>query len=196
MTIPADPPERHRVIAGDFAAMTEQVTDWDAQSPVEEWKVRDVVRHLVEWFPSFLENGTGIVLPAVPDVDEDPVDAWRAHAGNVQDLMDDPATARRVLSNMHTGDVPLPEAVDRFYTSDVFMHTWDLTRGAGLDDRLDPDECAGMLAGMEPLADLLAGSGQYGPRVPVADDADAQTRLLGLIGRDPYWSRATSHTTS
>ena len=43
---------------------------------------------------------------------------------------------------------------------------------------------------MEPMADVLAASGQYGERVPVPDDADAQTRLLGLIGRDPFWTPA------
>jgi uncharacterized protein (TIGR03086 family) len=188
MTIPADPPSRHRTIAGGFAERTEAVTSWDAPAPVDCWAIRDVVRHLVEWFPSFLEHGAGITLPDVPDVDQDPVGAWREHAANVQALLDDPASADKVLSNPHTGDVPLPEAIDRFYTSDVFMHTWDLARGAGLDDRLDPDECAGMLAGMEPLADRLASSGQYGERVPVPDDADAQTRLLGLIGRDPFWN--------
>jgi uncharacterized protein (TIGR03086 family) len=196
MNIPADPPSRHRAIAGGFAERTEAVTDWDAPSPVEGWATRDVVRHLVEWFPSFLEHGAGITLPDVPSPGDDPVGAWREHAANVQALLDDPASADRVLSNQHTGDVPLPEAIDRFYTSDVFLHTWDLARGAGLDARLDPDECAGMLAGMEPLADVLAASGQYGPRVPVADDADAQTRLLGLIGRNPSWRSATSPTTS
>jgi hypothetical protein len=72
------------------------------------------------------------------------------------------------------------------------MHTWDLARGAGLDDRLDPDACADMVEGMEPMADVLAASGQYGPRVPVPDDADAQTRLLGLIGRDPSWAPPAS----
>ena len=187
MTTPADPADRHREIAGGFTARTEAVTDWNAPAPVDGWTTRDVVRHLVEWFPSFLANGTGIRLPGVADVDDDPVGAWRAHAGNVQALLDDPETAGRVLSNQHTGDVPLPDAIDRFYTSDVFMHTWDLARSAGLDDRLDADECARMLAGMEPLADMLASSGQYGPRVPVPDDSDDQTKLLGLIGRDPSW---------
>ncbi len=187
MSIPADPPARHRVIAAGFAERTEAVTDWDAPSPVAEWTTRDVVRHLVEWFPSFLANGAGITLPDVPDVDEDPVGAWRAHAGHVQAVLDDPATADKVLSNRHTGDVPLPEAIDRFYTSDIFMHTWDLARGAGLDDRLDPDTCAELVAGLEPMADVLASSGQYGERVAVPDDADAQTRMLGLIGRDPFW---------
>ena len=188
MTLPTDPAERHREVAGGFSDRVRAVTDWDAPSPVAEWTTRDVVRHLVEWFPSFLANGAGITLPPVPDPDADPAGAWQAHSDAVQALLDDPATADKVLSNPHTGDVPLPEAIDRFYTSDIFMHTWDLARGSGLDDRLDPDVCAELVAGMEPMADVLAASGQYGPRVPVPDSADAQTKMLGLIGRDPYWT--------
>jgi uncharacterized protein (TIGR03086 family) len=188
MTLPTDPAERHREVAAGFSDRVRAVTDWDAPSPVAEWTTRDVVRHLVEWFPSFLANGAGITLPHVPDPDADPAGAWQAHSDAVQALLDDPATADKVLSNPHTGDVPLPDAIDRFYTSDVFMHTWDLARGAGLDDRLDPDVCADLVAGMEPMADVLAASGHYGPRVPVPDSADAQTKLLGLIGRDPYWT--------
>jgi uncharacterized protein (TIGR03086 family) len=83
------------------------------------------------------------------------------------------------------GELPLPVAVDRFYTSDVFMHTWDLARATGQDERLDEQTCAYMLAGMEPIDELLRRSGQYGPRVAVPDDADVQTRLLAFIGRDP-----------
>ena len=40
---------------------------------------------------------------------------------------------------------------------------------------------------MEPIDELLRTSGQYGPRVPVPDDARAQDRLIGFIGRDPAW---------
>jgi len=105
----------------------------------------------------------------------------------VQELLDDSATAEKVLDNRHIGQVPLPEAVDRFYTNDVFMHTWDLARATGQDDRLDPEFCAQLLAGMEPIAELLQTSGQYGAPVKVPADADAQTRLIGFIGRDPGW---------
>jgi uncharacterized protein (TIGR03086 family) len=83
--------------------------------------------------------------------------------------------------------MPLGLAIDRFYTSDVFMHTWDLARATGQDDTLDPDLCAELLSGMQPMEDLIRGSGQFGPAVPVADDADPQTRLIGFIGRDPAW---------
>lgn len=188
MALPTDPAERHREAAAGFSARVVAVKDWDAPSPVAEWTTRDVVRHLVEWFPSFLASGAGITLRHGPDADEDPVAAWQVHSDAVQEVLDDPASAGRVLTNRHIGEVAVPEAIDRFYTSDVFMHTWDLARGAGLDDRLDADECAQLLDGMEPMAGVLAASGQYGPRVPVPEDADAQTRMLGLIGRDPFWT--------
>ena len=85
------------------------------------------------------------------------------------------------------GSMPLRDLVDRIYTADVFMHTWDLARATGQDDRLDPDFCAELLAGMEGIEEVLRASGQYGPAVPVPDDADVQTRMLGFIGRDPEW---------
>jgi uncharacterized protein (TIGR03086 family) len=87
------------------------------------------------------------------------------------------------------GEMPLPEAVDRFYTTDVFLHTWDLARATRQDERLDPQHCAELLAGMAPIEELLRSSGQYGPRVPVPADADAQTQLMGFIGRDPSVGR-------
>ena len=143
---------------------------------------RSVVDHLTTWFPDFLASGAGVELPKA---DPDPVVAWQAQTDAVQALVEDPAG--RVLKNPHIGEVPLDEAIDRFYTADVFMHTWDLARATGQDERLDPDFCAQMLAGMEPIAEMIYSSGQYGPPVPVPTDADAQTRLLGFIGRDPDW---------
>ena len=184
MTTPA---EHHREVAGDFGRRVDGTADWDAPAPVAGWTARDVVGHLVEWFPGFLESGTGIRLATGPSVTDDPVGAWHTHAAAVQELLDDPAYADRVLSNPHIGDVPLPEAVDRFYTADVFLHTWDLARATGQDETLDAEACAAMLAGMEPLDEVLRASGQYGPRVEVPDDADAQTRLIAFIGRDPDW---------
>jgi uncharacterized protein (TIGR03086 family) len=109
-------------------------------------------------------------------------------------LLDDPATAELTLSNRHIGQLPLDRAIDQFYTSDVFMHTWDLARATGQDDRLDPEFCALLLAGMEPLEDVMRSSGQYGPRVPVMDDADTQAKLLAFIGRDPQWTQQTNRS--
>jgi uncharacterized protein (TIGR03086 family) len=85
------------------------------------------------------------------------------------------------------GEMPLAAAITQFYTSDVWMHSWDLSRALGVDFDLGEQRCAETLAAMEPMDQLLRHSGQFGPRVPVPDDAPAQDRFVAFIGRDPYW---------
>ena len=181
------PAENHREVAAGFTTRASQVVDgrWDDPAPVEGWVARDVVRHLVTWFPEFLSAGTGIDLPRGPSADDDPLGAWLAQRDSVQALLDDPETERRVYQSRMMGEIPLAEAVDRFYTADVFMHTWDLARAAGLDETLDPERCQALYDGMLPMDDLLRSSGHYGPKVDVPADADIQTRLLAFIGRTP-----------
>jgi uncharacterized protein (TIGR03086 family) len=184
MGLSGGPAERHREIAGGFTDRVKGTRNWDAPAPVPGWTARSVVDHLTGWLPPFLAGGAGVELPAAHP---DPVTAWQAQADAVQALLDDPATAQRVLSNPHIGEVPLDQAIDRFYTSDVFMHTWDLARATGQDDRLDAEFCAAMLAGMLPMEEVIRSSGQYGPAVPVPADADPQTKLIAFIGRNPSW---------
>ncbi|GAA4952634.1 TIGR03086 family metal-binding protein [Actinoplanes utahensis] len=182
------PAQRHHQIAADFTTRVEGAKDWDAPSPVPGWTARDVVRHLVEWLPGFLAGGAGVTLPAGPGADQDPVQAWHVQRAAVQELLVDPETANRTFRNPHIGDVPLDQAIDRFYTTDVFLHTWDLARATGQDATLDAGQCADLLAGMEPMDAMLRASGQFGPAVPVPADADPQARLIGFIGRDPHWT--------
>jgi len=192
MTTEHGPSANHRETTRLFSDLVAgaRPDGWDDPAPVEGWRARDVVGHLVEWLPALLEGGSDVRLPVVPSAADDPVAAWREHCAAVQALLDDPETATRTLRNPHIGELPLDQAIDRFYTSDVFLHTWDLATATGQDVALDPDRCAGMLAGMEPLDEMLRQSGQYGPRVGVPDDADAQSRLIAFIGRDPEWSPA------
>lgn len=181
------PAERHRRFAATFTARVEGTTDWDVPAPVAGWTARDVVDHLTTWFPGFLASSSEVRLPDGPTAAEDPVAAWRGQADALQALLDDPASAGAVVSNPHIGEMPLHTAVDMIYNADVFMHTWDLARATGQDDRLDPAFCEQLVTGMAGMEEVLRGSGQYGPAVPVPADADPQTRLLGFIGRDPFW---------
>jgi uncharacterized protein (TIGR03086 family) len=187
VTIPTEPAAEHRSIAGTFAERVRGVAQeaWDNQAPVPEWTARDVVRHLLDWFPAFLADGAGIKLPRGASVDNDPVAAWEHHARAVQEILDDPATPDRTFAHPRLPETPLDQAISRFYTNDVFMHTWDLARATGQDERLDEDRCRELYEGMLPLDDVLRQSGQYGSKVPVPDDADWQTMLLGFIGRTP-----------
>ncbi len=67
----------------------------------------------------------------------------------------------------------------------------EVPRGPSVDE--DPtrawltqrDAVRALLEEMLPMDAALRASGHYGPRVPVTDDADVQTRLLAFIGRGP-----------
>lgn len=181
----SSPADDHRRVAADFTKVVDGVTDWDAPAPVQGWAARGVVDHLVTWLPGFLAAG-GVELPSAPD-DAEPRERWRAHADAVQHLLDGP-DADRPFTHPHAGTHPLDQAVAQFYTADVFMHTWDLARASGQDVDLDADRCAAMLAGMQPIEEMLRASGQYGPAVPVPDDASVQDRFVAFIGRDPAWA--------
>jgi uncharacterized protein (TIGR03086 family) len=185
--------ENHRSVAALFTDRVRGVKvpdGWDAPTPVAGWTARDVVGHLVEWFPPFLAGGSDIRLPSGPPVSDDPVGAWQVQCDAVQAVLDDGSSATRTFVNPHIGELALADAIDRFYTADVFMHTWDLARATGQDDTLDAATCAAMLEGMTPHEQAMRESGQYGPAVAVPDDAPAQDRMLGFIGRDPNWRPA------
>ena len=181
------PAERHAYDAGRFGELVAGARpgDWERPSPVPEWTARDVVRHLVDWLPGFLSNA-GVTLAPV-DVDADPAAAWTQRAADVQRLVEEQGEV--VHRSPMFGDLSLATAVDRFYTGDVWMHSWDLGRALGLEVDLGEERCAAALAGMQPLDDVLRQSGQFGPQVPVPDSATAQERFVAFIGRDPFWGR-------
>ena len=187
MALPESPAARHEEVAGGFSRLVEQATDWTAPAPVEGWTALDVVDHLVSWFRGFLSAG-GVELPAGPATADDPVGAWRHHAAGVQGLLDE--RGDEPFTHPYLGPGELAGTIDRFYTSDVFMHSWDLARATGQEPRLDEDFAAQLLAGMRPIEAMLRDSGQYGPAVPVPDDAPAVERLMGFVGRDPAWRAA------
>ncbi|ALG83863.1 maleylpyruvate isomerase N-terminal domain-containing protein [Gordonia phthalatica] len=185
MTVLGDlsPAERHRVIAEGFAQEARATADWDAQSPVADWAARDVVGHLLDWFPGFLAGG-GVELEPTA-LGDDPVAAWTAHSARVQELF---ARGDVEFSHPMIGTLPLADAVDRFYTADVFMHTWDLAQAGGRRPDLDQDYAEQLLTGLAAMEDVLRSSGQYGPAVPAPDSADAVVRLAAFIGRDPAFA--------
>jgi uncharacterized protein (TIGR03086 family) len=177
--------DRHRAVAAGFTGHVCAIQDWRAPTPVDGWVTRDVVAHLIDWFGGFLRAGD-VTLPAGPSVEADPVAAWQTHATGVQGLLDG-STADAEFSHPMVGTHRLADAIDRFYTADVYMHTWDLATAAGREPGLDPRFATHLLDGMAGIEDLLRSSGQYGPAVAVPADADPVTRLAGFIGRDPNW---------
>jgi uncharacterized protein (TIGR03086 family) len=178
--------ERYRKVAAQFTERVTAVPEdaWDNPAPCEGWVARDVIGHLVEWLPAFFFGTWDIERPPAPSVDEDPVGAWLVLDRTIQSALDDPGIAGRERDS-HMGRKTFEQTIDMICTADVLIHTWDLARATGLDESLDPDEVHRFVEAMEPMDDLLRQSGQYGPRVPVPDDADEQTRLIAFVGRQP-----------
>jgi uncharacterized protein (TIGR03086 family) len=183
---------RFEKVAAGFTARVEAVPAdaWERPAPCEGWVARDVVRHLIQWLsgPGFLLGTFDVETGAIPSVETDPAAAWAVVRDAIQRALDDPAIAPRVEDCGPPGRLSLEAAVDMTCTPDVLIHTWDLSRAAGLDERLDRDEVHHLLTGIESLPseveEAMRSSGHYGPRVAVAANADEQTRLLAFMGRE------------
>lgn len=179
--------DRHRRLTDDFADRAARVTDWEVPTPVAGWLARDVVDHLVSWSGGLFAGAAGLDFASVPAAAGDPVGAWRAHGAVIQRALDDGEVAAREVSAGPMGPMRLDAMLDAIYLNDIFMHQWDLAVATGGDTRLDPAYCEHLLGGVRAMEQPMRESGQFGPAVPVADDADPQTCLLGFIGRDPGW---------
>jgi uncharacterized protein (TIGR03086 family) len=184
---PSEVADRYRTVAAAFTRRVRAVPAdaWERPAPCDGWVARDIVRHMVEWMPSFPLAEAAIVVPPGPSVDDDPAGAWAALDAAIQGALDDPAVAAREFDS-RAGHFTVEDAIDTFCTGDVLVHTWDLARATGLDETLDPAEVHRQLVAMESFDDeVLRNSGHYGPRIEVPADADEQTRLIAFTGRRP-----------
>jgi uncharacterized protein (TIGR03086 family) len=179
----SDVADRYRRLARGFTDRVEAVPEdrWENPSPCAGWTARDVVRHMVETSELFL-GMVGLELPAGPSVDDDPVGAWASACGTMQAALDNPEKASLPYEGRF-GRTTLEQGVGRFVCADLVVHTWDLARATGLDERLDPDDVHELLVDMEPMDEIMRESGAFGPKLEPPAGADEQTRLLAFLGR-------------
>jgi uncharacterized protein (TIGR03086 family) len=180
--------QRFEQAQAHFGELVHQVKDdqWGDPTPCTDWDVRALVNHLVyeaRWAIPLLEGQTieevggrfeGDLLGDEPKPTYDAALAEASAAVREVDL-------DRIV-HLSFADLPASEYLTQM-TSDFVVHGWDLARGIGADDRIDPDMVTFVYAAAEPMADMLAASGMFGERIAVPDDADQQTKLLALFGR-------------
>lgn len=140
---------------------------WDRRSPCDAWDARGVLEHVIGFHDVLLLRPLGL-KPDRPR--EDPQLRWELTYDALSRVTE--LDAHKLVPNL---------------TRDVLVHTWDLARAVGADDRLDREWCEFFYAGLpeDPLA--LSGSGMFNAPVAGYDDMDVQTRLLARLGRDPSW---------
>ena len=181
----SDVADRYRRLSAEFTRRVGAVPDerWDDPSPCTEWTARDVLRHVVDTqasTPSYAKEETVLERSA----DDDPAAAWAEARDAMQALLDDPARAGKSYEGMF-GQTTLEKTVDTFIGLDLIVPAWDIARATGQEEIMPPDDVHELYAQVQQMGDMLRTSGVCGPAVEVPEDAPAQDRLLGLLGRQP-----------
>jgi uncharacterized protein (TIGR03086 family) len=175
--------DRYRTRADAFEALIEGTPPdrWSSPSPCDGWTARDVVAHVVDFSAHVLRETARVSsAPSFADY-EDPAAAFRGIRTVVAQVLEDPGTSPEVAKYL-----------DLTVGFDLPQHGWDLARATGQDATMDATE-------VELLWNTLSrdvkvwrwqrDNGWYGEPVPVPQDAPLQDRVLGLLGRDPAWTR-------
>lgn len=182
--IPSDRAARCQAVAAGFTAVAVQVTDWEAQTPCEQWLARDVVAHLTHWYPHNLARA-GVDLHLTVDAQADPLGAWYELARAAQEVLEDPARAQAVYAAGPDEGKTVEQVTNGYFIPDVFMHTWDLARSQGMRVDLDPDFARRQLRGLQGLGEALQDGGRFAAPREVPEGASAGDELMAFSGRDP-----------
>jgi uncharacterized protein (TIGR03086 family) len=188
----ADVPETYAAAAHRVDRLVNDVPDdrWAAPTPCSEWDVRALVNHLTNeslWVPETLAGKTMAEVGDRFDGDllgDDPKGAWAAASAPAVAMVLSPG-AMEIICDLSMGPTP-GEEYTRQLTVDLIVHGWDLARGAGLDEHIDPDLVSAALSYIEPWKPMLASMPDYfATPIEPAPDADPQTVLLNTLGRRP-----------
>ncbi|WP_371655571.1 MULTISPECIES: TIGR03086 family metal-binding protein [unclassified Streptomyces] len=180
--------DRHREAIAFFGSRVHAVRpdQWDLPTPCAEWTVRDLVNHLaVEqlWVPPLVEGRTIADVGDAFDGDvlgADPVGVWETAQAAAVAAFAGPGALDGTV-HLSYGKTPAAAYCSQL-VADAVVHAWDLSRAIGADERLPDalvDAAAREFGG---YADELPRS-LFDAPVKVPAEADAQTRLLAMLGR-------------
>ena len=175
--------ERYRLTAGAFDARVQATPpdSWNGQSPCTEWRARDVVAHVVDNHRRLIAEVAGVESEAMT-ADEDPKAAWTSAYATMSELTKDPeAMALSVEGPM--GPMPLEQMIPQFVCMDMLVHTWDLARAVGGDERLDEESVQGAYEALKPMDAMIRQPNVFGPKLDPPPGADVQTEFLYFLGR-------------
>lgn len=173
----------YRQVSSGFGAAVRAVTPdkWEAQSPCDQWKARDVVAHVISGHRRLIAGVRG-GEPQPLAADEDPRQAWEEASRALDEITgDSDALAKEV--DGPAGKMPVGQIIGRFVTMDLLVHTWDLARAVGADERLDEGAVRQAYETLEPMDAMIRRPNVFGPRLEPPSGADLQTEFLYFLGR-------------
>jgi uncharacterized protein (TIGR03086 family) len=182
--------ERHLAVCRRFGEAARAASGkWDRRSPCEAWDARGVLEHVIGFHDVLLLRPLGL-KPDRPR--DDPQVRWELTYRQLEKAFE---PGRRLLERV----VEVPElqgnqasqldaqALLPNLTRDVLVHTWDLARAVGADDRLDAQWCELFYTALPSDPEALSMSGMFHAPVAVSEQTDVQSKLLARLGRNPSW---------
>jgi uncharacterized protein (TIGR03086 family) len=170
-------------VADGFGTRLDAVADdqWDDPTPCTEWNVRELVDHAIN-SQRLLPSRLGAELP---EADEDSKVAWPQIRAAALAAYEKPGVLDQKVE-LPFGEMTVGQMLNNIALGDLLLHSWDLARATGGDERLDPDAVATAYEGLQPLDEVLHASGTvFGPKIEPPPGADLQTQLLCFSGRRP-----------
>lgn len=161
---------------------------WESSSPCDGWDATAVLEHVIGFHDMLLLRPLGL-KPERPR--NNPQRRWELTFHRIREALGREALFDRQIEVPPVGTNPAAKMDARKLvprlTQDVLVHTWDLARAVGADDRLDPGWCAVFFDRLPADPSALSTSGMFAAPVAVDDQADTQSKLLAGLGRDPSW---------
>ena len=173
---------RYTAIAEGMTSRVDACADWWASTPCPDWAVIDIVRHVVDVHRGALSLLDGREPLPVPMDATEVVEAWRGASEAMRSALEDRDRATCLVSPRF-GQMPFEDLASRMVCSDTLVHTWDIARATGQDERLDAGAVDYAWSWMQEAGDNLRASGSFGPALSPPPDADTQTLLLCFLGR-------------
>ena len=173
--------DRYTKLADQFGARVEATPDdaWDKPAPCEGWTARDVVEHVT----GSQRNLAAAITGTEPgDAPSDPKALWREAYAAFKDAIGQPGALDKQVPGPF-GEMPANMVIGRFLSTDVLVHTWDLARAVGGDEKIDADAAAQAFKGLQPMDAMIRQPGVFGPKVEPAADADETEQFLNFLGR-------------
>jgi uncharacterized protein (TIGR03086 family) len=190
ITTTADIPELHRRAIQGFGERLRAVGDdqWHLPTPCTEWDVRMLVNHVTGENLWTVPLFAGKTIAEVGDdlagdiLGDDPIATWDASEGPAIESVQAPGAMERSV-DLSRGPTPGRDYATEMLM-DYLMHSWDLARATGGDEKLDPEVVAFCIEWFAGVEDAYRASGAIAERPPIPDDADQQTVMLAMTGRD------------
>jgi len=175
--------DTYRQVSNGFDAAVRAATPdkWEAQSPCEQWRARDVVAHVVAGHRGVIAGVRGGESKPL-GADEDPKQAWAQASQAIDEITGDPDARAKEIDGP-VGKMPAGQIIGRFVTMDLLVHTWDLARAVGADERLDEDSVRHAYEVLKPMDAMIRQPNVFGPKLEAPQGADLQTEFLYFLGR-------------